>query len=226
MIAVRIQSSFRDPSGHVFISEGTVFRQVNSAYKEHYDHLLESGLYDVLVNSRLLVRHEEVGFDSVGSADSYKVLKPQLIPFISYPYEWSFSQLKVAALATLEVQKKALEFGMTLKDASAYNWQFLNGRPILIDTLSFEKYQDGNPWVAYRQFCQHFLAPLALMGYGHIGLGQLSRIHIDGIPLDLASSLLPMRTRIRPSLHIHIHLHARLQGKYASSADSTVGRKR
>jgi hypothetical protein len=147
--------------------------------------------------------------------EAYKVLKPEVIPFISYPYEWSFGMLKDAGLMQLRIQRCALKHGMTLKDASAYNTQFYKGKAIFIDTLSFERYREGEPWVAYRQFCQHFLAPLALMGYKDIRLGKLSRVHLDGIPLDLASSLLPWRTWLVPSLLFHIHLHAWSQKRYA-----------
>jgi hypothetical protein len=104
---------------------------------------------------------------------------------------------------------------MSLRDSSAYNIQFRNGRPIFIDTLSFGKYREGQPWVAYRQFCQHFLAPLALMSYKDIRLSQLLSVYIDGLPLDLVSSLLPWRTRLRFSLLSHIHLHARSQKHFA-----------
>ena len=107
---------------------------------------------------------------------------------------------------------------MSLKDASAYNIQFHAGKPTLIDTLSFETYKEGEPWVAYRQFCQHFLAPLALMAYRDIRLSQLMRVYIDGIPLDLASALLPMRTRWNLGLATHIHLHASAQKRYADVA--------
>ena len=86
---------------------------------------------------------------------------------------------------------------MSLKDASAYNIQFVRGKPTLIDTLSFEIYKEGEPWVAYRQFCQHFLAPLALMAYRDMRLGQLLRVYIDGVPLDLASKLLPVKTQVQ-----------------------------
>lgn len=108
-----------------------------------------------------------------------------------------------------------MEYGMSLKDCSSYNIQFHNGKPILIDTLSFEKYREGEPWIAYRQFCQHFLAPLALMSHKDIRLNQLLRIYIDGIPLDLASSLLPLRTLSKFTLLTHIHLHAKSQKHYA-----------
>jgi hypothetical protein len=83
------------------------------------------------------------------SENAYKVLRPEPIPFISYPYEWAFSALKAAALATLDIQARALEFGMSLKDASAFNIQFRGAKAIHIDTLSFEKYREGEPWVAY-----------------------------------------------------------------------------
>lgn len=214
-----IPSSFRDPSGFLFVHEGSIYRQVNRTYRENYDHLIDSGLYAALVDSGLLIPHREVGVDLARTDDAYKILKAELVPFVSYPYEWCFSQLKDAALLTLEIQKRALDFGMTLKDASAYNVQFRNGKPLLIDTLSFEKYREGQPWVAYRQFCQHFVAPLALMSHRDVRLNQLLRTYIDGVPLDLASSLLPFRTRFVFSLLSHIHLHARSQKHFA---DRTV----
>jgi len=207
----KLPSSFRDPSGFLFFQDDSIYRQVNIIYKENYDHLIDSGLYETLVNAGLLISHDEIRAQDGINDYIYKILKPELIPFISYPYEWCFSQLKDAALATLEVQKLSLEHGMTLKDSSAYNIQFMKGKPVFIDTLSFEKYNDGDPWVAYRQFCQHFVAPLAIMSYRDIRLSQLLRAHIDGIPLDLASSLLPLRTRFVFSMVSHIHLHAKSQ---------------
>lgn len=214
----RISSSFRDPSGFIFFQDKVVYRQVNKVYKENYDHLINSGLYKALVASNFLLPHKEVEIKLAVSKEAYKVLKPEPIPFISYPYEWCFNQLKDAALITLAIQKKALNFEMTLKDCSAYNIQFIRGKPLLIDTLSFEKYHDGQPWVAYRQFCEHFLAPLALMSYREMGLNQLLRVYLDGIPLELASSLLPWRTRFKFSLLSHIHLHARSKKYFADKA--------
>ena len=209
-------SSFRDPSGFVFYRDGSLYRQVNAIYKEDYCHLMDSGLYQALVDSDLLIPHQEItDLTPPNPENSYKIIQPVPILFISYPYEWCFSQLKDAALNTLSIQKRALDFGMTLKDCSAYNIQFWKGKPVLIDTLSFERIQAGTPWVAYRQFCQHFLAPLALMSYTDVRLSQLSRIHLDGIPLDLASALLPLMTRFRPSLLFHIHLHAKGQRYFA-----------
>lgn len=210
-------ASFRDPCGFVFNLDGVIYRQVNECYKQHYDLLIQSGLYRALVDDGLLIAHEDVSPTASHAEVAYKILRPENIPFISYPYEWSFSQLKDAALTTLKIQKRALDHGMALKDASAYNIQFINGRPIFIDTLSFEMYREGAPWVAYRQFCQHFLAPLALMACKDIRLGQLLRIHIDGIPIDLADNLLPATSILRPHLFMHIHLHAKSQRRYAKN---------
>ena len=224
----RIKSSFRDPSGFVFERDGIVYRQVNPSYRAHYDRLMESGLYTGLTESRLLVPHDETDLRAASGRQAYKVIKPLQIPFITYPYEWSFGQLKDAALLTLAVQKRALSRGMILKDASAYNVQFFQGKPILIDTLSFETYQEGRAWIAYKQFCQHFLAPLLLMSRKDIRLSQLLRVFIDGIPLDLASALAPNSTYLQPGAVMHLHLHARAQVRYsdASRAAGSLERRR
>jgi ribosomal protein L11 methylase PrmA len=218
MSDTRLKASFRDPSGFLFSRDGQLYRQVNRIYQTDYDAFISSGLYQKLVKAGLLIPHTEVDVAPVEAASAYKIIQPERIPFISYPYEWSFSQLKDAALATLSIQKKALKAGMSLKDASAYNIQFHHGHPLLIDTLSFEVYQEGEPWTAYRQFCQHFLAPLALMSTVEIRMSQLLRIYIDGIPLDLASRLLPIGTRFNFGLLTHIHLHAAAQKKYAGQS--------
>jgi len=217
--------SFRDPSGFVFYQDGSIYRQVNKFYRDHYEHLISSGLYKKLVKMGLLIPHDEVGTALARTNDAYKVIKPEMVPFISYPYEWCFSQLKDAALTTLKIQKIALDFDMTLKDASAFNIQFLRGKPVLIDTLSFEKYREGQFWIAYRQFCQHFLAPLALISYRDVRLHQLFRVYIDGIPLDLASSLLPLRSWFRFPLLSHLHLHAKSQKHFSSKTVGTTDRK-
>lgn len=211
---ISLGASFRDPSGFLFTREGVLYRQVNQVYADDYIRLMESGLYAKLVKAGLLVPHTESDTQPADEKRSFKVLCPERVPFISYPYEWSFGQLKDAALATLSIQKRALKSGMSLKDASVYNIQFHKGKPMLIDTLSFESYEEGEPWVAYRQFCQHFLAPLALMAYRDVRLNQLLRVYIDGVPLDLASQLLPGRTRLNLGLSTHIHLHAIAQKRY------------
>lgn len=212
----KLNSSFRDPAGFVFFDGSVLYRQVNQAYRAEYDLLMGSGLYAELVADGLLIPHEEADdVEGLVSSLHYRILKPEKVPFISYPYEWSFSQLKDAALLTLEIQKRALAKGMTLKDCSAFNVQFRGANPVFIDTLSFERYQPGTPWVAYRQFCQHFLAPLALMSYCDIRLGKLSEQYIDGLPLDLASKLLPLSSKLNFGILTHIHLHAGSQQRHA-----------
>jgi len=208
-------SSFRDPSGFIFFQEGVIYRQINKFYQEDYDLLVNSGLLSKLHELHLLIPSVEVDLKPVKTGDIYKIIRPEKIPFISYPYEWCFSQLKDVALTLLQIQKIALDFGMILKDASAYNLQFYGGRPILIDTLSFEKYQE-KPWVAYRQFCRHFLAPLTLMNYVDSRLNNLMRVFLDGVPLDLATKMLPYKSRFNLSLLMHLYLQVASQKKYAA----------
>lgn len=178
---------------------------------------MDSGLYQKLVKAGLLIPHVDAQQIPAEPEAVFKIIQPERVPFISYPYEWSFGQLKDAALATLSIQKRAFKVGMSLKDASAYNIQFVRGRATLIDTLSFAIHNEGEPWVAYRQFCQHFLAPLALMALRDVRLNQLLRVYMDGVPLDLASELLPARTRLNLGLLTHIHLHASAQKRFAGA---------
>lgn len=214
---VKCPGSFRDPSGFVFQGEdGLVYRQVNRVYEAAYRQALESGLYRGLSEAGLLIPHEDMPLTYRCTDDACAVLRPRMLPFVSYPYEWGFTQLKEAALLTLEIQRRALDYGMSLKDASAYNVQFDGVRGIFVDTLSFEHYREGSPWIAYGQFCRHFLAPLALMATKDVRLGKLLQTHMDGIPLDVASSLLPLSTWLRGGLLTHVHLHARTMQRHVA----------
>lgn len=218
MSSIEINSaSFRDPSGFVFSYENEIYRAIHTSYFENYSLLIKSGLYKSLWSKKLIIEHSEEKNILPEEYSSYKIIKPKQIPFISYPYEWSFGQLKDAALLTLKILKEAISHGMILKDASPYNIQFIGSQVIFIDTLSFEEYKKDSPWKAYRQFCQHFLAPLALMHYKSTELSKLLSNYIDGIPLELASSLLPRRAMLNSGIATHIILHSKIQKKYSET---------
>jgi len=210
-------ASFRDPCGFVYRRDGVLYRQVNAAGLADYEALMSSGLYEELTAAGVLIPHEDVGQELAQNDLAARVLRPEPVPFVSHPYEWCCGALRDAALLTLRAERAALRRGLTLKDASAYNVQFRHGRPVLIDTLSFARLIEGEPWLSYRQFCQHFLAPLALMALRDVRLGSLLRVHLDGVPLDLAGRLLPWRSRLRPGLLMHLHLHARSQARWADA---------
>ncbi len=194
---------------------------MDRSFAARWDDLVGSGLLQRLQDLGLLVDHDMARLDdALDREHAHAVLRPEPVDFISYPYEWSFSQLRDAALLTLEAQRHAAEMGFILRDATAYNVQFLSGKPILIDTLSFERSDPGAPWIAYRQFCEQFLAPLALMALRDVRCGLLLRPYIDGIPLDLAANLLPVRSRFSLGLGSHIHAHAKAQRRYAGRTHS------
>jgi hypothetical protein len=216
---VRDPGSYRDPGGFVYRRHGVLHRQIDAASIDDWNGFLASGLADRLIKAGQLIGHEPATLDDAATADARAVIRPDEIEFISYPFEWTFSELKDAALLTLDIQLAALAAGWTLKDASAYNIQFRDARPIMIDSLSFEPHEDGAPWVAYRQFCEHFLAPLTLMAYRDIRLGALLRADPNGVPLDLAKSLLPWRTRLDFGLFSHLHLHANAQRRHSGNED-------
>ena len=218
-----LPSSFRDPSGFVFSRDGLILRKINSGFVPTFQKLVESGLYDELISNELLIAHEELEDDS--NAGDGIVIRPQQIPFISYPYEWSFQQLKDAALLTLNIAKRALNRNMVLKDATAFNVQFQGAQPVFIDTLSFEPYEEGSPWIAYGQFCRHFLAPLWLIAHVDYRCILLLRDFIDGIPLDYTRKLLGPLRRFSLTEILHLRLHARLQqSKAGDKGESAKGK--
>lgn len=202
--------SFRDPSGFVFSANGRIYRRINPCYKETYDALKAERVYDKLIEQGFLVPHKEVYY-----GEDHIDLEAEKIPFISYPYEWSFSQLKDAALHTLALQKQLVEWGFSLKDASAYNIQFVNGKPIFIDTLSFERFEP-NPWIAFGQFLRHFLYPLMLMQMVDLRANQLLRLWIDGIPEDVIYTLLPNRKWLSLNYWLYVKLPYSATQKYSA----------
>lgn len=210
-------ASFRDPAGFVFRLDNEVHRQVNAEHAAQFEVFCASDLYSALVAEGLLVSHRRV--DVPDTPPGAMVIRPEQVPFISYPYEWSPSQLQEAAIATLRIQQHAMDHGYTLRDASAFNVQFIDGRAVLIDSLSLAQAGEGRAWSAYGQFCRHFLAPLALAKYVDPRLLGILRDHLDGIPLDLASAILPSRTKWKPGLAIHLHAHARAQARHGRSND-------
>ncbi len=216
----RHPSSFRDPSGFMLVKDSVLLRQVNPIYFEHYRSLTDSGFYKKMFDAGLLVPHEEVA--ASGSAIT---LKPENIPFFSYPYEWSFSQYKHAALHTLKLQKYCLQNGYTLKDATAFNVTFHKGKPVFVDSLSFEIYNEGEPWRAYKQFLMHFLAPLVLAKYYGNDMLKLLLQYIDGIPLQKAAKLLPFTARFNPILYTNIFLTAKYDSKYSDDKTSGNGKE-
>ena len=204
--ATRIPNSIHDPDGYITNRGGKLLRVMSKSYYINYLKLVGTGLHRRLLHNGLLLEHTSSPIIET------LTLEPEVVPFISYPYEWSFSQLRDAALLTLTIQRIALEYGMTLKDAPASNIQFVDGKPMLIDITSFEIYKEGKPWQAYRQFCEQFLAPLALASYVSIeALGWL-KAYPDGVSLKLASKLIPKRHFIS-ELGLHLYLHSRFSSK-------------
>ncbi|MGG9963549.1 hypothetical protein [Ferruginibacter sp. SUN106] len=201
-------ASYRDRDGFIFKHGENYYRCINASYHEAYSQLMQSGLYAQLTKKKWLVSHEEITNDAELNFPGTIVILPQQINYISYPYEWSFAMWQDAALLTLNIAKEAIGKGMLLKDATPFNIQFVHGRPVFIDTLSFEKYDATKPWVAYRQFCECFLAPLLLQQYCHVEMGKLFTIYPNGIPLPILKSLLPGKAKWNLHNYLHVYLQA------------------
>ncbi|MBF4985808.1 class I SAM-dependent methyltransferase [Nonlabens mediterrranea] len=197
---LRHPASYRDPSGFIYQDNGEYFRQINPSYFKEYHAIKNSNVYNQLWKKNWLIYHEEI------SVTSDKItLKPTQLNFLTYPYEWSFTAYKHAAQLTLRMQMFLLEKGFSLKDASAFNITFNNGKAVFIDTLSIEKYRDKEPWKGLKQFNEHFFAPLLLaQQHGSYYLKTLQH-RINGFPLDEAAKLLSWKTKLSPTIYSHIY---------------------
>ncbi len=220
----REPSSFRDPAGFLFWRGGEVFRCVRPVYETQFREATSRRLYEACIAQGLMLPFA-TGYAPPDDEPCVAVLKPRQLTQITYPYEWCFEQLKDAAALTLKLHILALERGMVLKDASAYNVQMVDGAPCFIDHLSFDLLSQHGMWPAYGQFCRHFLAPLALMSRVDLNLNKLLELHIDGVPLELAAKLLPSSTRFSPGLYMHLHLHARLVSKHGGTRKKVAARQ-
>lgn len=205
--AHRYPASYRDPAGFIFEEDGILYRQLHPNYRSSYEQLMQSGLYQRLVNEKLLIPHKEIS--QPNTADAFLIIQPQRVRPVIPPFCWTYDMLREAALLTLRIQAIALQHGMTLKDAHPSNIQFLGTTPVLIDTLSFVPWNKTKPWIAYRQYCESFLLPLVIGHYGVPDSPKLLRAWPGGIPLETGRTMLPLRSKL--SLHwlLHLHLHAR-----------------
>ncbi len=218
-------SSYRDPAGFVFRYRGEIYRQVNRSYGSAFNRLMSSGLYKKLTTARKLVSHEEAFLpDLPEDAERLVILKPEQLQSITYPVEWSFTALQDAALLHLDIMLFSIGHGMILKDATPSNVQFEYGSPLVIDTLSFDLYDEQRPWVAYRQFCEMFLYPLLLEHYGKLFIHQYFAAAKEGISARQTAALLPARSRFQLGCWFHVFLPARMNttntGKTASPSFS------
>ena len=213
-------SSFRDPRGRVYSRDERIFRAIAPKAQSDYRMLVESGLYSRLVDKGWLTVAAEV---ETSGANQTLVVEHERLPFVSYPYEWTFSQLKAAALHQLDVHLEALNHGLTLSDASAYNVQFVNANPIFIDLLSFRQYEEGMLWAGHRQFCEHYLHPLLFTAKFGIPFNNWLRSNLEGLSgLDLVR-LLPLRHKLSPRTFLNVTLPCWLQ-QSASNNDTAIHR--
>lgn len=216
--------SFRDREGRVFTLEGRILRAVSQRAFEDWEALAATRFFARLTAEGRIVATRQAVFpeEEIRAISPHwvAVLEHEPIPFVSYPYEWSFSMLRDAALLQLDLLDEALEEGVILKDSSAYNVQWQGARPVFIDVASFERWVEGDPWVGYLQFCQLFLYPLLLTAYRDVSFQPWLRGALDGISPEDINRLLGWRDRFRPGVFADVYLQARFQAHSARERDA------
>jgi ribosomal protein L11 methylase PrmA len=209
-----LPGSFRDPSGRVYETNGQILRTVTANFSTEFEFVESTGLLRRLIADDTLLPFERTDTSDLtafSGRDINYVLQIPRLPFVSYPYEWPFSALKAAALLHLDIQLTALEFGVTLTDATAYNIQFQGVRPVFIDHLSFRRYRPGEIWAGHRQFCEQFLNPLLLRALFGIPHNAWYRGAQEGIKAQDLSRILKWRHHLRWNVLTHVVLQSFFQ---------------
>ncbi|MEJ2009036.1 MAG: class I SAM-dependent methyltransferase [Acidobacteriota bacterium] len=215
-------ASFRDRNARVFYGNTSVYRGLGAEALKEWEALTGTSFFDQFMKEGSIIGTHRVDpwvprMDGTVADEWVAVLKHERIPFLSYPYEWTFGMLKEAAMLQLDLIKSALDEGMILKDSSAFNVQWTGASPVFIDIASFEVLRKGEPWIGYRQFCQMFLYPLMLQSYKGVPFQPWMRGCIDGIAPENFSKLMSRRDLMRPGVFLHVYLQAKAQAKYAAT---------
>lgn len=224
-------SSFRDPSGYIYEDKNTIYRSIKEFGRKQYEAIRHNNAIAESINNGFLINTKELPFQEWPNEikDSAYVLQHDRIPYVSYPYEWSFCQLKSAAIHHLDFQLYLFKKGIVLKDASAYNIQFIGTTPLFIDLLSLKPYQTGEYWTAHKQFCENFLNPLLLRSILGIPHNHWFRGTVEGIPtMDLAN-LIPLHKKLSWNMFSHILLQAKLDRSAIHHQEKTlsiIGKRR
>ena len=221
------KGSFRDPSNRIFESEGKIYRAIFNSGKSDYIDIQQSGIIQKLINKKYLIDTDELDrrnklYSHEELKNVYIILKHKKIPFISYPYEWCFEQLKKAAIFHLDLQLYLLENNFNLKDSSAFNIQFIGGEPIFIDFFSLQKYNDGDYWIGYKQFCENFLNPLYLSFKKNVQFNHIIRSNLEGISSTTLNNLLSFKDKLSLNVFSHIVLQSRYEKKVLLDEKSSI----
>jgi ribosomal protein L11 methylase PrmA len=220
--------SYRDRDGRVFVdSEGGICRALSARALAEWNVVRQTRFFAAATATQRVVSTETLPDTSLISDDESTdhwagVLRHAVVPFVSYPFEWSFGMLQDAALLHLELLEQALGEDITLKDGTAYNVQWYGSRPVFIDVPSFERHIPGQPWAGYRQFCQTFLYPLLLNAYKNIPFQPWLRGCLEGITPQQCRNLMSFRDFFRRGVLSHVWLHSQLQAsRVVEDVDNT-----
>ena len=205
--------SFRDPSGQIYEFNKRIIRIIKKSGAKKYHHLKSIKIIEESIDNGFLIQTKDVTdeFKKINDdQNNFYYLEHERLSYISYPYEWSFYQLKDAALHHLNFQLFLLDRDCVLIDSSAFNIQFNNNKPIFIDLLSLDKYEPGDYWKGHSQFLQQFLNPLLLKSLKGIDYNNWYKGNLDGIATTDLNKLLSLKNKFSINVLISVTLLSKL----------------
>lgn len=209
------KGSFRDPAGKIYYKNNRIFRKLTTLGVKRFSKLKESNIISKSIQKGFLIETKEIE-DNKKENNKDLILEHEKIPYISYPYEWSFSQLKDAAIFHLDFHLFLLENDATLIDASAYNIQFIGSKLKFIDVLSIQKYTEGEHWAGHKQFCENFLNPLILKSKKGVKFNNWFKGNLEGIETNELNNILSIFDKLSYNIFVHVYLLNKLEEKYRS----------
>ena len=209
--------SFRDPAGRIYYKNNRIFRKLTAIGIARFLPLKENSIISRSVEKGFLIKTKEIeNIDHEKNNKEGLILEHEKIPYISYPYEWSFSQLRDAAIFHLDFHLFLLENDATLIDASAYNVQFIGSKLKFIDVLSIQRYNEGEYWTGHKQFCENFLNPLILKSKKGIKFNSWFKGNLEGIETNELNNLLSVFDKLSYNIFVHVYLLNKFEEKYTS----------
>lgn len=208
-------ASFKDNHGNVYHHENKIFRAINSSGKELFEDLVENNIIEESTKNNFLIETSIINNKNFLNVNCSYLVEHKKIPFLSYPYEWSFDQLKIAALHHLNFQIFLLEKNFILKDASAFNIQFFGNSPIFIDLLSIKLKKKDEYWLGHNQFCDEFLNPLLFTFFKKVPFNALYQGNLNGITTENLNNLLSLKDKTNFFVFLNIFLKSKLQKNYS-----------
>jgi SAM-dependent methyltransferase len=153
-----------DQHAVLYKTADTIIRAIKPKLTKFYTEMLEHPAIIKLMNDGILIPTRRSDIKVEGHE---LVLEHPLLPFVSYPFEWTPNMYRDAAITILRLNLELLKAGCCTQDAHLWNVIFDGITPRFVDFTSIITALPGNKWRATNEFNNCCLNPLLIMEAGY-----------------------------------------------------------